>query len=199
MKNYKCFYCKEKTEEETIKYNISNTENEVIKNFHQNCLNTYISERVESVKENKDWNELYQYIKKEILSYDDSMKLSSYMVLRLQGLRNGTYSANRNSKVFLSTDGYPYKTILLTFKTKKPDIVKSLKTVNFKDEQHKTNYMITIISNNINDVCLRIKEKEKSKERLNNIEISLPKSKDEYLNKTDLSNNKIANALQDLF
>lgn len=199
MRKYKCFYCKEMIVNNPIKYNVSNTDREVIKSFHQNCLNIYIDEKQYSIKENNDWNELYQYIKKEILSYSEDMKLSSYAVLRLQGLRNGTFSANRNSKVFLSTEGYQYKTILLTFKIKKMDILKSLKTVNFKDEQHKVNYIMTIINNNINDVCLRIKEREKSKERLNNVEISIPQSEEEYLNKTDLSKNKVANVLQDLF
>jgi len=199
MRKYKCFYCKEMIEDNPVKYNVSNTDREVIKSFHQNCLDIYIDEKQRSIKENDDWNELYQYIKKEIFSYNEYMKLSSYMVLRLQGLRNGTFSARKNSKVFLSSEGYQYKTILLTFKIKKMDILNSLKTVNFKDEQHKINYIMTIISNSINDVCLRIKQKEESEKKLNNIEISIPKSEEEYLNKTDLSKNKVASALQDLF
>ena len=79
------------------------------------------------------------------------------------------------------------------------NILKALKTVNFRDEQHKINYILTIISNNINDVYTRIQEKEECKKRLDNVVISTSKPDDEYLNKTDLSKNKVAKELEDLF
>ena len=36
-------------------------------------------------KENEQWNELCEYVKKEILEYDDNMKFPQYLALKLQG------------------------------------------------------------------------------------------------------------------
>ena len=49
-------------------------------------------------KEIKEWDELYQYIKKDILQYDDNKKLPKWFVLRLKGLNQGKFCANNNIK-----------------------------------------------------------------------------------------------------
>lgn len=203
MRKCKCYYCKEliTIEENLIKYNVSNTEKEINKNFHKECLDKFITEMEIKNIEQKEWDELYFYVKKEILNYSDNMNLSSYLVLRLKGFKIGNYIAQKNSKISLNENGYPYKIILLTFKIKKLDITKALKTIDFSSENHKINYIMTIISNSINDVYLRVKEKKKASELLENIKIIIPNENEQinFVNKTDLTKNKVANVLNDLF
>ena len=51
--------------------------------------------------EKKAWDDLYEYVKYNILKYDDNQALSSYMVLRLKGLLSGKFI--ENSKPFIYT------------------------------------------------------------------------------------------------
>lgn len=118
--------------------------------------------------ENKDWDKLYQYVKKEILEYDNSMKLPKFMVLRLRGLANGNFMANKYHK---PNANYTYNEILLTFKACKMDIHRYTKTNRFKDEQHKFNYIMVIIENNINDIVLRLKEAERHKKKVQSLDV----------------------------
>ena len=80
-------------------------------------------------KEIKEWDELYQYIKKDILQYDDNKKLPKWFVLRLKGLNQGKFCANNNIK---SLGYYGFDVILLTFKIKKFDILIALKNSGVK-------------------------------------------------------------------
>lgn len=110
-------------------------------------------------QEKQDWDKLYQYVKTEILNYTDDMALPKHIVLRLRGLSNGQYIANNKCK---KNAKYPYSTILLTFKFCKSNIIKALEQKQFKNEQNKFNYIMAIIENNINDVAMRLKNKEKA-------------------------------------
>jgi len=55
--------------------------------------------RAKKEPKNKDWVELCEYVKKEILQYDDNMKIPTYLVLKLQGLKKGQHIANNNIKI----------------------------------------------------------------------------------------------------
>ena len=59
------------------------------------------------------WDELYTYVRKNIMGYDDNQALSSTMVLRLKGLLTNKFMENNNIQ---STANYSYDTILNTFK-----------------------------------------------------------------------------------
>ena len=48
--------------------------------------------------EKKEWDELYEYVKKQILFYDDNQNLSSYICTKLKGIRTGKFIENRNIK-----------------------------------------------------------------------------------------------------
>ena len=48
--------------------------------------------------EKEDWDELYQYIKKDIFEYTDQA-LPKYMILRLKGLVEGKFMANKYTKI----------------------------------------------------------------------------------------------------
>ena len=64
-------------------------------------------------KEKKDWNELCEYVKKEILQYDDSLKFPKHLALRLKGLKDGKFMCNNNTQ---NLANYSFEEILLTFK-----------------------------------------------------------------------------------
>ena len=59
--------------------------------------------------EKAEWDELYQYVKKEILFYDDSQAMPSNFVLRLRGLTKGKYIDNKNIE---DKADYSFKIIL---------------------------------------------------------------------------------------
>ena len=112
-------------------------------------------------KEKEDWDALYQYVRKNIMNYDDNQALSSKMVLRLKGLLTNKFMENNNIK---DAANYSYEVILNTFKFCSPQISKALRTNNFNDEMHKFNFVLKIVENNINTVYVRMKNVEKAKE-----------------------------------
>lgn len=52
-------------------------------------------------KDNEQWIELCEYVKKEILEYDDNMKFPQYLALKLQGIKRGEHIANNNHEAKL--------------------------------------------------------------------------------------------------
>lgn len=116
-------------------------------------------------QEKRDWEELYNYVK-NLLNYDENQSLSKAMVLRLKGLLSNKFMENNNIQ---STANYSYQTVLATFKSCSPQVQKALRTNNFRDEQHKFNYILKIVESNINDVYLRMKNIEKAKEEAKNV------------------------------
>ena len=123
-----------------------------------------------SDKDKQDWESLYFYVK-GLLGYDENQALSSTMVLRLKGLSTNKFIENSN---ITSTANYSYETILNTFKYCSVDIQKALRTNNFKDEQHKFNYILKIAEKNINNVYLRMKNIDKAKEEAKNTTVEMP-------------------------
>ena len=119
-------------------------------------------------QEIKEWNELYKYIRKEIFEYNNE-KLPKYMILRLKGLKEGKFIANKKIK---SMANYEYNHILYTFKINKMKIKQIIKSDNYKNEQHKFNTIMIIIENEINDVVNRLKQTIKAEERLKNMELN---------------------------
>ena len=124
-----------------------------------------------SDKEKRDWENLYDYVRFNVMGYDENQSLSSAMVLRLKGLLTNKFMENKN---VASTANYSYETILNTFKFCKPDIDRALRTNSFKNEQHKFLYITKIVENNINNVYMRMKKAEKAKEEAKNTTIEAP-------------------------
>lgn len=123
-----------------------------------------------TAEEKAAWEALYYYVK-NLLGYDENQALSSTMVLRLKGLLTNKFIENNNIK-----DGanYSYEVILNTFKYCLPEIQRALRTGNFKDEQHRFNYILKIVEKNINTVYVRMKHFQKAKEEAKNITIETP-------------------------
>lgn len=146
-------------------------------------------------KDNKGWLELCEYVKQEILEYDENMKFPQYLALKLQGLKKGKYIANNNIK---SQANYDDRTILYAFKLYKKKIVTYLhnNASRIKDEKHKINLIVKMVEPEINDVYLRLKELEKSNARTKNLSYD-NQSNDhaDYTKKTK----EVSDKMKDLF
>lgn len=138
-------------------------------------------------EEKNEWEELYKYVKKDILGYSEDMKLPKRFILRLQGLHKGVFLANKNIP---NQAEYSYRVILLTFKMKKFDIMVGMKNNTFKDENHKLNYIMLIVEGSLNDTVLRMEKLEKEKVKAGEIEININEEKAEYVKKTKETKNK---------
>lgn len=139
--------------------------------------------------EKEEWNELYEYVKNDILGYTD-LKLPKIMILRLKGLREGKFIANKRTKPMAS---YPYNVILMTFKVNKYLITSSISNRDkFKDEKHMVNYIMAIVESKINDTYLRMKKVEKVKEQSEKLEINTENNKSAYKKRTkDVKNSRL--------
>ena len=120
--------------------------------------------------QDQDWIALYEYVHDKVMNYDETIKLSKQMVLRLKGMTTGQFMANKKQKINAQ---YDYKTILITFKMCLPQILQSfeLNKTAFKNEMHRFNYAMTIIDNNINDVVIRLGKAKKAEEKTENIKL----------------------------
>lgn len=146
-----------------------------------------------SYEEQQEWDELYEYVKINILGYDEAQLLPSYIVVRLKGLLQGKFMANNKT---LNNANYSYKTVLNTFKFCSPDIHRGLRSGSFRSEQHKVNYIFKIVENNINNVYLRMQNVEKAKEQTKNITIDTATHIGaEYQRKTKETTNKLLDDL----
>ena len=73
--------------------------------------------------EKKEWSELYDYVKKEILFYDDNQNIPQNICRKLKGIRTGKFIENR---LIENQAEYPYKIILYTFQICRPRILAAL-------------------------------------------------------------------------
>jgi hypothetical protein len=115
-----------------------------------------------------NWDELYNYVKLEILQYQDK-KMPKEMTLRLIGLKDGKFYANNKVK---KEAIYDYKLILLTFKLMKGTILNCLQNTEIKDERHRVNLIMKIVESEINNVKDRLEAKKKGEEKLIETDLS---------------------------
>lgn len=121
-------------------------------------------------KELQDWGELYNYVKTNVMGYDENQALSKTMVLRLKGLLTNKFIENKNIE---SMANYSYETILNTFKYSSIDIQRALKSNNWSDEMHKFNYILKIVEKNINTVYMKTKNIKKSEEKIEEVDTTI--------------------------
>lgn len=135
-----------------------------------------------------DWDNLYEYVRSNVLGYDSNQSLSTKMTLRLKGLSSNKFVENNNIK---DTANYSLKVVLNTFKFCMPVIKKSLHSVSFKNEEHKFNYILKIVEQNLNTVYMRMKKAEQSKIQTETIDVSVAThSGAGYQKKTKSTSNK---------
>lgn len=139
------------------------------------------------------WEQLYEYVRHNVLEYDDNQSLSRSMVLRLKGLLSNKFMENNN---IANTSNYSYQTVLNTFKFCMSDIQRGLRSNSFTNENHKFNYVLKIVESNLNTVYLKMKNAEKSKQKTETISMEAAMhSGAEYQSKT----NKTSERLSDLW
>ena len=109
------------------------------------------------------------------------MILPRWFVLRLKGLKDGKFCANKKTK---SLGEYSFYIILLTFKINKFNIISSINNNKFKDEKHKINYIMAIIENNINDTCQRLSKLKKAEQKCEDMDVFINNNKANYNKKT---------------
>lgn len=143
----------------------------------------------------EEWCELYEYVKNEVLEYPKRFKLPKFMILRLHGLSKGNFIANKHIK---PKAFYTYKEILLTFKYYNAVIKPYLRSKQFKDEQHKFNYIMVIIESNINNIALKLEYQQEQTKKIENIEVDY--THDDNINSNYTPRSKIKNdKLKDLW
>ena len=143
--------------------------------------------------EKEQWDKLYQYVKKEILLYDDSQSIPSSLILRLKGLTKGKYIENKNIE---DKANYSYEIVLYTFQICRPSIMSAIANKVFETENNKFNYICKIVENNINDVYLRVLKTKKSEENIEKLDTNiLSHNGGKYQKKTEELKNKRLNEL----
>ena len=142
---------------------------------------TKVRRKKMSEEEKEQWNKLYSYIHDVIMGYDEKTALDRYFVLRLKGLKEGKFIANNKTKLY---GEYTFQEILATFMYCKSEIVKGLTFNDFKDNQHKINYIMFLVELQLNMIRERIRNKAKEEKQIEQIEIA-EQSKIKYVNKKD--------------
>lgn len=127
--------------------------------FHLNCLmeyNSHMNNVEERRIENSDWDNLYLYVKKEILQQPSHIPLDKFCVERLLGLRLGKYIP-RGQNVRGLKRGFDYSMILTTFKVCRNRILTAFReNVGIKDNQHRVNLMMKIVTSQIWEIQRRM-------------------------------------------
>lgn len=132
-------------------------------------------------QEKKEWDELYQYFKTDIMGYSAEQSLSQYAVMRLRGMKSGQFY--RNKSVTALAD-YPYSVILLTLKYVKPRLDDLFRVTKFNNEEHKINYVLKIVEANLNGVYNKLKQIKEEQSRMVEVKVDdLPNYANKYENK----------------
>lgn len=147
-----------------------------------------------TIEDKELWSELCQYVKKDVLGYDENIKIPKFLILRLKGLSNGTFMANKKQEALAN---YSFKEILLTFKLCKSQISSAMMGNKFENEQHKINYIMIIVENNINDTVFKLKKAKTQSEKVENLNMEHHESVSAVY--TPKGNKKINDKLKDLW
>lgn len=146
-------------------------------------------------EEKKQWDDLYQYVKKEILLYDSNQSIPSDIIIRIKGLKNGKLMANNKTK---NNADYSYEIILYTFKMCKQKIFSAISNKDFNSEIGKFMYIAAIVENNINDVYIRVNNAKKSQEKTKNVIVdNIYNEGADYKKRTEES--KVGNKFEELW
>jgi hypothetical protein len=138
-------------------------------------------------QEKNDWTELYEYVKINVLGYEDKIMPKNF-ILRLKGLASGKFMANNKIKSHAS---YTFKEILLTFKLSNAKIQDYISRTSFSNEQHKFNGIMVIVESEINNVKSIIERKNKSVEKTEKIDLSHQSNEQaEYKTKGKITTNE---------
>ena len=165
MAKFKCKYCKEIVDGKNafkIPQNENNkrsmyfcNENEYL--LYENDLKLKENQKLLEQIEKDKFNELDIYIAVEILGNELGQIVPPLLKRRVKELRKN----------------YEYEVIKLCFEYIKQDLNYFLTNTEFKDEQHKINYIMVVVKNTINDTYKIWKRKKELERTSNNISESL--------------------------
>ena len=144
--------------------------------FHYDCLPKYAAAEDNMTarrQENSDWDQVYRYFRDEILGLKPGQVLSKHTVERLKGLRVGLYKPGMHN-ARTTKRGYSFKTIVNTLKFCKRSIESARKRVHFKNEDHEIDYIMKIVSNNVNFISKRMDEVAAQNRRIERIKREEP-------------------------
>lgn len=124
------------------------------KNYYFCCgehCGEYMTEVKNKKKHYEDVKLIDEYVKKNILLYDDNQKLPHSFFQRLNDMFNGTERYKFGEHVQNGKkSGYPLEVILSTFKSQRETILYWFRNKSFQNESQKLNYMWRIIEGNVN-------------------------------------------------
>lgn len=150
-----------------------------------------------TIQERKEFDELYQFVKKKIFMYDDNQSLSRFSVLRLKGLTTSKYIENKHIK---GASHYSYAVILNTFRFCMSDIIRAVQYQTFTDETHKMNYVLKIVEPKINHIYERMKAAERIEGKINAKEHEIIDYKNNYKKRKQTKGEEIlADKFKDLW
>lgn len=137
------------------------------------------------------WNELFEYVKTEVLGYEKDMTIPRPFILRLEGLSKGNFKANKHIEPMAK---YSYQDILTAFKVAK--VLLGGKN-DFDDDEHRFNYVCVIVEKKINDVVKARLQKLTTQEKVKDIDLSVQTNeKAKYKAKSkDMENNQVLDSL----
>lgn len=190
---YKCNVCKERFEEQSmIKLESTNKSIKFIR-YCEPCYEDHLLRQ----KNKKQLDELYNYVKTEIMGYPKNTPLTNNMVRRLQSIRANKPISVNDDVPYKMNEGTPYKIILIAFKLKRNEIIRIVKTKDFKNELQKFNYICAIVENYIPDAKKYIQQNKKNNEKLeilnkkiDNNEIKIYTTESKYVKQNKDNDNK---------
>jgi hypothetical protein len=141
-------------------------------------------------KEKNDWHMLCDYAKYELLGYSSDMKFPKFLALRFKGLAEGNFISNKRQNPNAS---YTYEQILIASKLCSPKIKNYFynNSAKITDERHKINLIMMFIEQEINNVVIKMKEREKATQEINKLSFeSHTNDKAEYKSETTEAKDK---------
>lgn len=161
--------------------------------FHINCMVEYMGARSDVVKmqvEEDWWDKCYLYAK-ELSGVKVGQNLSQHFVMRLRGLRVGKYYPAGNNVKGIKR-GYDYETILMTMKFASGAIRKALGEMSFQNDSHRIDYMMKIVTTNVNFIAGKVDASRVMNAKLKLMEIETKEEdRADYIKKGSTDDNKV--------
>lgn len=199
-----CYYCgreliKEDSALVKVPFNNKGKNTMVERLVHQECA-TDIIKRFEDKEDSEDedywWDKAYQKLKDLVIFSGDANRDAElkHMVLRLRGLYSGNYMPKNVNAKRLKT-GYTYEEIYTAIVFSSIRIKKGVRDIEFQDGQHRINYVMSMITKNIDLVSSRLADKREKESALDRRKV--PNLESKYIKKyekTDKKENKVEQA-----
>lgn len=200
-KLFKCYSCGNEVIEwdmleVRVPLKLENRSKYVKRKFHKECYKDYqntMDDEVARRYENDFFFKTGELVK-EILGVDRLADDNQFAVFRINGLRIGKYIPNGNNVRGLQK-GYSFETIYNTFLYSKLAILKALDSMEFKDQRAKINYMMKIVTNNINFIDGRMKQAAKAQAKVDRIIVPDVENNTTYV-KQEHGDSKVQELLQ---